>query len=101
MSQYTLQLASELYVAIATGIKTIESRSYDEKRKQIALGDTIIFINRENSEQTLSARVTGLLRYDTFEMLFKHNDYKKFGGQSERWLLNQIHEFYFDRRLAT
>lgn len=94
MNLHQLQLASEPFKAIISGAKTIESRLFDDKRQQIALSDTVVFTNRENPEQTATARVIGLLRYETFERLFAHNDYKKFGGPSELWLLNQIHEFY-------
>ena len=94
MTQHQLQLASEPFNAIVSGAKTVESRLCDAKRKQIAVGDKIIFVNRENSKQTASTRVIGLLYYATFESLFAHNNYKKFGGPSEQWLLNQIHQFY-------
>lgn len=80
--------------AIMSGQKTIESRIYDEKRQLIQIGDELIFTNRENIEQTVSVRVVGLLRYETFGSLFSHNDPAKFGGESVEWLENQINEFY-------
>lgn len=102
MNEHDLKLATEPFEAIASGNKTIESRLFDEKRQKINLGDTITFINRENPDQSLRVRVIGLLRYQTFEELFEHNDANKFGGPDKDWLLHQIHEFYSvdDERVA-
>ena len=47
MNIHQLQLATVPFEAITSGVKTIESRLYDEKRQTIQLGDTIIFTNRE------------------------------------------------------
>ena len=94
MNEHELKLATEPFEAIVLGNKTIESRLFDHKRQQIKLGDTITFTNRESPNQTLSVRVVGLLRYQTFEDLFVNNDTQKFGGPNNEWLLNQIHEFY-------
>lgn len=69
-------------------------RLCNEKCKEIKVGDKIIFINRENTDQKVSAEVTGLLRYDSFADLFSYNDPSKFGGPNKEWLLQQIHEFY-------
>lgn len=89
-----LRLASAPFDAIVSGQKTIESRLYDEKRQAIQLGDTIIFIYREDPHLTITARVVGLLRYTTFRDLFMHNDPAKFGGPSVEWLERQMNEFY-------
>ena len=94
MNIHQLQLATVPFEAITSGVKTIESRLYDEKRQTIQLGDTIIFTNRENTDQTISVKVIGLLRYETFHDLFAHNNPAKFGGESVEWLENQINEFY-------
>ena len=94
MNAHQLQLATIPFNAITSGAKTIESRLYDEKRQIIEIGDTIVFTNRENIDQTVSVKVIGLLRYETFNDLFSHNNPAKFGGESVEWLENQINEFY-------
>ena len=100
MTTHNLQLAAEPFQAILSGRKTIESRLYDEKRRLIHPGDLLIFINRDNPKETIEARVTGLLKYDTFHNLFSSNDPAKFGGPSVEWLESQINEFYiFDAQL--
>ena len=94
MTTHQLKLAAEPFNAIISGNKTIESRLYDAKRQKIQIGDRIIFTNRDNSEQTVTAEVVGLLRYATFRDLFSHNNPRKFGGDNVEWLENQISEFY-------
>lgn len=94
MSTHHLKLATVPFEAIKSRTKTIESRLYDEKRQAIGLGDQLIFTNREQPDQTIAARVIGLLRYASFEDLFRHNEPTKFGGSSVAWLLDQISEFY-------
>lgn len=94
MTTHQLKLATEPFDAIISGNKTIESRLYDTKRQKIQIGDRIIFTNRDNSEQTVTAEVVGLLRYATFRDLFSHNNPAKFGGESVEWLEKQIGEFY-------
>jgi len=94
MTTHQLKLATEPFDAIISGNKTIESRLYDTKRQKIQIGDRIIFTNRDNSEQTVTTEVVGLLRYATFCDLFSHNNPRKFGGDNVEWLENQISEFY-------
>ena len=94
MTTHQLKLATEPFNAIISGNNTIESRLYDAKRQKIQIGDLIIFTNRDNSEQTVTAEVVGLLRYATFRDLFSHNNPRKFGGDNVEWLENQISEFY-------
>ena len=94
MNSHQLQLATVPFDAITSGVKTVESRLYDEKRQTIQIGDTVIFTNRENTDQSVSVKVIGLLRYETFYNLFSHNNPAKFGGESIEWLENQINEFY-------
>ena len=94
MTTHQLKLATEPFNAIISGNKTIESRLYDAKRQKIQIGDRIIFTNRDNSEQTVTAEVVGLLRYATFRDLFSHNNPRKFGGDNVEWLEDQISEFY-------
>ena len=94
MTTHQLKLATEPFNAIISGDKTIESRLYDTKRQKIQIGDQIIFTNIDNSKQTVTAEVVGLLRYATFRDLFSHNNPRKFGGDNVEWLENQISEFY-------
>lgn len=97
---HQLKLAAEPFNAITSGNKTIESRLFDDKRQKIQLGDQLIFTNRDDPSQTAAVKVVGLLRYQTFHDLFVHNDPRKFGGESVKWLENQMNGFYpLDKQL--
>lgn len=89
-----LKLATVPFNAIMDGSKTIESRLFDEKRQKIAVGDEIIFTNREDIAQTVKVKVINLHRAATFHELFTQFGPAKFGGESIKWLDEQINEFY-------
>jgi len=55
---------------IRSGIKTIELRLYDEKRKAVSVGDTITFINTENAGDSLTVKVEELFIFDSFDELY-------------------------------
>lgn len=93
MKIHTLKLATKPFESIKSGHKIIESRLYDEKRREIEIGDEIEFTNRDSGEKLLT-EVVGLHRYKDFETMFDRLEPKKFGGESKEWLLNQISEFY-------
>lgn len=55
---------------IESGLKTIELRLYDEKRRLIGVGDTICFTCTDNPARTLTATVTALHRFPDFAALY-------------------------------
>lgn len=89
-----MRLAPEPFEAICSGKKVIESRLFDEKRRNVALGDSILFSNTENPERTIQTQVTDLLRYSSFKELFENHDPALFGGSNPAELLQQIRKFY-------
>ncbi|MBQ3010575.1 MAG: ASCH domain-containing protein [Oscillospiraceae bacterium] len=70
MTQHTMKLRPEPFEKIKMGRKTIELRLYDEKRQRIAIGDTIQFMNTEDTADVLSATVKGLHLFASFEQLY-------------------------------
>ncbi|MBU6214560.1 ASCH domain-containing protein [Patescibacteria group bacterium] len=89
-----MKLSTEPFNQIASGTKVVESRLYDEKRQQIALGDEIEFSESKHPENKVRAKVVGLLRHQSFKELFADLDPSLFGGESREFLLNQIRQFY-------
>ena len=94
--QHQMKLASEPFNKIASGVKLIESRLFDDKRQQISLGDEIEFSENENPDNKARTVVKGLLRYQTFKELFADHEPVLFGDESRDFLLNQIKSFYSD-----
>ena len=92
--QHQMKVSAEPFAKIVRKEKVIESRLYDEKRRQIAIGDEIEFSENEHSENKVRACVKGLLRYQSFKDLFADHEPALFGGESREFLLNQIEQFY-------
>ena len=94
--EHILKLQPKYFDYINNGTKRIELRLYDEKRQKIAIGDTIIFFLLSELEITMKVRVIGLLRYNTFEELFKDFGIEIMADKSmtKQELLNVLEEFY-------
>ena len=67
---------------IKSGEKTIELRLNDEKRKQINIGDNIIFTNTLNNEKIITS-VTNLHYFDNFTQLYDSLPLLKCGYSKE------------------
>ncbi len=76
---HNMKLKPTPFEEIKKGTKTIELRLYDEKRKQIKAGDTIVFVNTDCSDSILYARVKQLHLFKSFEELYKCLPPEKFG----------------------
>lgn len=67
---YKMNLHPEPFELIKRGIKDVEMRLYDERRKPIKIGDLIEFTNRITGERLL-VKVVKLQKYATFVELYK------------------------------
>ncbi len=70
--KHTMKLHSQPYDLMKRGIKTIELRLYDEKRKAIHVGDEIEFINSVTDNLSLHCVVVALHTFSSFEELYHH-----------------------------
>ena len=68
---HKMKLNESPFERIKNGTKTIEFRLYDEKRKQIKVGDQIEFSKLPDLQEKLLVDVIELYREDTFENLFR------------------------------
>ena len=71
---HEMKLQPEYFNFILNGTKRIEIRLNDEKRQKIKLGDKIKFLKEPDLTELFEARVVELLKYDSFETLFKDYD---------------------------
>ena len=94
--EHILKLNPRYFDYINTGTKRIELRLYDEKRQKINIGDIIIFKKEPNLEITLKVKVVGLLRYNSFEELFKDFNIEVMADKTitKKELLDVLEEFY-------
>lgn len=68
---HKMKLNKDPFERIKNGTKKVEFRLYDEKRKQIKVGDKIEFSKLPDLEEKLLVDVVELHREDKFENLFK------------------------------
>ena len=94
--KYEMKLQPKYYNFILNGTKRIEIRLFDEKRQQIKIGDTIKFLKEPNLNESFNAKVTGLLRYNTFEDMFRDFNISVLSDKSmtKEELINTLEQFY-------
>ena len=68
--EFKMKLQSLPFSMIESGRKSIELRLYDEKRKQITIGDTIRFSAINNPTKAILTEVEELFIFGSFEELF-------------------------------
>ncbi len=91
-----MKLQPEYYNFILNGTKRIEIRLNDEKRQQIKIGDTIKFLMEPELNESFKVKVIGLIRYNTFEDMFKDFDISILSDKSmtKDELIAVLEQFY-------
>lgn len=94
--EHILKLRPKYFDYINNGTKRIELRLYDEKRKKIDIGDTIIFKKEPELIDIIKVKVIGLYRCDSFENLFKDFNISIMAdiSMTKKELLSVLEEFY-------
>ncbi len=89
-------LDEEIFKIVKCGTKHIEVRLNDEKRRNLKIGDNLIFINRSNEDKKIIAVIKGLKYFDNFNDLANSYDiaeiYKKDSTTNE--FLELLEKFY-------
>ena len=93
---HEMKLQPKFFDFIKSGTKRIELRLYDEKRRNIELGDKIIFKKEPKLEEVVETTVVGLLRYKSFKELFEDFDMSLLADKSmtKREVVEGLEEFY-------
>ena len=76
-----MKLQRQPFEMMCQGRKTVELRLYDEKRSQIAVGDTIVF---RCEDEALSVRVTALHRFTDFAALYAKLPHSALGSDDPK-----------------
>ena len=76
---HNMKLNDEPFRLIESGKKTIELRLFDEKRRQVDIGDFIEFSHTEQPDRRITVRVTELYRSSSFGELFKEIPAERLG----------------------
>ena len=93
---HEMKLQPEYFNFILNGTKRIEIRLNDEKRQNIKLGDKIKFLKEPDLNESFEAQVIGLLRYNSFEEMFKDYDISILSDKSmtKEELIYVLEQFY-------
>ena len=74
--EMTIHLDPDIFKIVKAGVKHIEARVNDEKRRRLHVGDTLIFLERPDEVKKIHAVVKKLDLYENFEELVKHYSIK-------------------------
>lgn len=98
--KHEMKLQPEYYNYILNGTKRIEIRLFDEKRQQIKIGDVIKFLKEPELNESFNAKVVGLLRYNSFEDMFKDFDISVLSDDSmtKEELTTVLEQFYTKKK---
>ena len=81
--EYIFHLDREPFETVRQGLKTIELRMCDEKRRDIAPGDIVRFIHSGDERLSMDVRVTKVHRFQSFEELYRALPLSKCGYPSD------------------
>ena len=70
--EFSMKLQPLPFSMIESGRKTIELRLYDEKRRLMAIGDTIRFLDISNPEKAILTEVEEPFIFGSFGKLYEH-----------------------------
>lgn len=89
-------LIKKYFDFIKYGTKRIELRLNDEKRQKIKTGDTIVFSEKDNTQNQIETKVIDLFKYRTFSELLDKFDPEIFADKnfSKQDILNALDRFY-------
>ena len=94
--KYEMKLQPKYYNYMLNGTKRIEIRLFDEKRKNIKIGDTIKFLKEPTLRESFDTRVVDLLRFNSFDEMFKKIDIDLLADKSmtKEELKMELEKFY-------
>ena len=94
-----VHLHPDVFSIVKDGVKDVEVRINDEKRRKLKVGDTLIFLKRPLEDESIKAIVVGLKYYDNFSELVEDYDMKRIylEGYTKEEYLKEMARFYTDK----
>lgn len=68
---FTCHLDEDIFEVVKKGIKNVEVRVNDEKRRSMKIGDEIVFLKRPLEEEKIVTKIIGLKVFNNFKELVK------------------------------
>ncbi|MBR3913112.1 MAG: ASCH domain-containing protein [Alphaproteobacteria bacterium] len=91
---HKMNVKTKYYNLLKSEKKVVELRLFDEKRKQIKIGDEILFSDSSNTNDSFIARVINLHRAESFDKLCQIITPAQAGFTSKEELITVLEEFY-------
>lgn len=97
-----VHLDSDIFEVVASGIKCVEGRVNDEKRRKLNIGDKLIFLKRPAEKEKIEAVVEDLTYYDNFSKMVEDYTIEELyhSNYSKEDYLNLLKRFYRDEEIA-
>ena len=94
--EMSFHLHPDVFEIVKAGVKDIEVRINDEKRRGLHVGDTLIFLKRPLDDEKIIKKVKALEYYNNFEELVDHYDMKRIylEGYTKEMYLKEMARFY-------
>lgn len=92
---HQLHLDTDPFERIRSGVKTVECRLLDEKRKSYTVGDSLQFIHRGDGSETIVATIIYLHKEKSFQDLFRNYALQtKVGNTDTQYLVDGMTKYY-------
>lgn len=93
---YEMKLNLEAFEKMKAGIKKVEIRLFDEKRRKLKIGDEIKFSKLPGRKESIIVKIKNLEKFSSFKEMFEAIDKKLFGhgGLSMEQQLGRIYKIY-------
>ena len=92
--RFSMSLRPEYYEMVRSGEKDIELRLYDEKRRRMRNGDTVLIYNAQNHNDYIRAKIVRLHIAKSFADLVTKISMPRTGFASLNALMSAIEKFY-------
>ena len=93
--EFEMRLNKEYFKEVENGTKKYEIRLNDKKRKEINVGDTIVFSNRDNMNEKEKVEVTSLEFFSNFNGLLNKIDVSLIASNiTKEELINRLNDIY-------
>jgi len=91
-----VHLHPEVFDIVLQGKKNVEVRVNDEKRRQLKVGDTLLFLKRPDDVEKIRVKITKLVLFPNFVEVVHHYSMERIylGNTTEEEYLNIMNQFY-------
>lgn len=96
-----IHLDSDIFDIVLNGTKTVECRLNDEKRRNLKIGDKLIFLKRPDDIEKIETVIEDLKYYNNFDEMIKDYNMEEIYLKdcTKEEFLNLIKRFYSDEEI--